>query len=280
MIDSAVTEQRIIVFDLETVPDLGAGRSLLGEDETAADADVRGRLGARYAKQGEDPNAVFVKVPLQKIVCIGALYAQRPDRTAEWSITRSGVGHIGLRSERQLLESFVFSFQDRPAPQLVGFNSSSFDLPVLRYRALALSVAAPELHRSNGRDYWYRFGRDHIDLCDVLSNFGASPRPSLNELSALCGIPPKLEGIDGSRVESFVNSSRIEDVANYCEFDVLSTYLLFLRYMLVVGDLSVENYERSTSSFAEFISSRVEKRPHLSSFVGLNALANTGGSAS
>ena len=217
VIGGAVTEQRIIVFDLETVPDLGVGRLLLSEDDAAADADVRGRLGARYAKQGEVPNSVFVKVPLQKIVCIGALYAQRSSRAAEWNITRAGVGHIGLRTERQLLENFVFSFQDRPAPQLVGFNSSSFDLPVLRCRALALSVAAPELHRSNGRDYWYRFGRDHIDLCDVLSNFGASPRPSLNELAALCGIPQKPDGIEGSRVEAFVNSNRIEDVANYCE---------------------------------------------------------------
>jgi 3'-5' exonuclease len=165
----------------------------------------------------------------------------------------------------------VVSFQDRPAPQLVGFNSSSFDLPVLRYRALALSVTAPELHKSNGKDYWYRFGRDHIDLCDVLSNFGASARPSLNEMAALCGIPQKLDGIDGSLVESFVNANRIEDVANYCEFDVLSTYLLFLRYMLVVGELSVESYQRSISSFDEFILSRVEKRPHLSNFVRLDS---------
>jgi predicted PolB exonuclease-like 3'-5' exonuclease len=269
-----LAEQRIIVFDLETVPDLNVARSLLGEDQTSADADIRHKIGVRYAREGQDPNSVFVKVPLHKIVCIGALYAERADRATGWSITKSGVGHIGLRSEHQLVESFVGSFLDRPAPQLVGFNSSSFDLPVLRYRALALSVTAPELHRSNGRDYWYRFGRDHIDLCDVLSNFGASARPSLNEMAALCGIPQKLDGIDGSLVESFVNSGRIEEVANYCEADVLSTYLLFLRYMLVVGELSVEGFQRSISSFAELILSRVEKRPHLSSFVGFGSAAD------
>ena len=270
-----MAEQRIVVFDLETIPDLAIGRSLLGEPGSSSDAEVRSKLGSRYARDGEDPSVSFVKVPLHKIVCIGALYAERADRTSGWKVTRSGVGHIGLRSERQLVESFVASLHDRPAPQLIGFNSASFDLPVLRYRALGLSIATPELHRSNGRDYWYRFGRDHIDLCDVLSNFGASSRPSLNEMAALCGIPQKLDGIDGSQVEAFINSDRIEDVANYCEFDVLSTFLLFLRYMVVVGELNVEGYQRSLSSFAEFIAGPVEKRPHLSSFIGFDLLAQT-----
>ena len=214
-------------------------------------------------------------MPLHRIVCIGALYAERADRTSGWKATRFGVGHIGLRSERELVKSFVASFHDRPAPQLVGFNSSSFDLPVLRYRALGLSIATPELHRSNGRDYWYRFGRDHIDLCDVLCNFGASARASLNEMAALCGLPQKLDGIDGSQVEAFVSSNRIEDVANYCEFDVLSTYLLFLRYMLVVGELSSEAYQQSLSSFAKFIVDRLERRPHLSSFADFSLAAQT-----
>jgi hypothetical protein len=29
------------------------------------------------------------------------------------------------------------------------------------------------------RNYWHRFGQDHVDLCDVLSAYGASAKPSL-----------------------------------------------------------------------------------------------------
>lgn len=273
-----MVQQRIIVFDLETVPDLIAARALLREESGTSDEDVRSRLIARYTKPGDDPKAVFIKVPLQRIVCIGALYAERSDHSEGWQIAKAGVGHVGMRDEQQLLEGFLSSFQDRPAPQLVGFNSSSFDLPVLRYRALALSVTAPELHRKSGRDYWYRFGRDHLDLCDLLSNFGASARPSLNEMSALCGVPPKLGGVEGGMVESLVSSGRIEEVANYCEVDVVSTYLLFLRYALVAGELTRDSYRQSLEVFGQFINDRAQKRPYLASFAEL-ATSSTGARA-
>jgi predicted PolB exonuclease-like 3'-5' exonuclease len=72
-------------------------------------------------------------------------------------VIRSGVVHVGSRSERELIEGFVHSLAEVPSPCLVGFNSSSFDLPVLRYRAFALAVPAQVIHGSNGRDYWYRY---------------------------------------------------------------------------------------------------------------------------
>ena len=96
----------------------------------------------------------------------------------------------------------------------------------------------------------------------------------------MCGIPKKLDGIDGTQVEAFVNANRIEDVANYCEFDVLSTYLLFLRYMLVVGELSVENHQQSLSSFSKFIADRIGKRPHLASFAESDLLAHASNTVS
>lgn len=157
-----MSEQSAVIFDLETVPDVALGRLLLGADSTESESDVRAQLGEKYAKDGQDPMAAFVKVPLHRIVCVGAIYAQRQGRANPWIVTRSGVGHIGVRSEEQLISGFVDSLSVSPAPQLVGFNSSSFDLPVLRYRAFALSIPIASLHRANGRDYWYRFGRDHM----------------------------------------------------------------------------------------------------------------------
>jgi predicted PolB exonuclease-like 3'-5' exonuclease len=225
-----MSRQRAVIFDLETVPDLSAGRGLLQAGAEIPDGQVRRMLGERYARPGEDPDNAFVKVPLQRIVCIGALYIERIDN-GPWIVARSGAVHIGGRPERELVETFLDSLVEAPPPQLVGFNSSSFDLPVLRYRAFALIVPAPVIHGGNGKDYWYRYGWDHIDICDVISGFGASARPSLAELAALSGIPAKIGGIDGSQVEAMIAAGRLEELAAYCDTDVFVIYLIFLRFL-------------------------------------------------
>jgi 3'-5' exonuclease len=261
-----MSQQRAVIFDLETVPDLTAGRELVKADAEVSDEQVRRLLGQRYARSDEDPDNVFVKVPLQRIVCIGAIYAERAEREP-WIITRSGVGHIGSKPERELIERFMDSLNEAPSPQLVGFNSSSFDLPVLRYRAFALAVPAQTIHGGNGRDYWYRYGRDHIDICDSISGYGASARPSLAELAALCRIPTKTDGIQGMHVESMVVAGRLEEVAAYCDADIFVTYIIFLRFSLVTGWISLDSYASSLENLRRHIGDRLQKRPHLQGYV-------------
>lgn len=261
-----MTVQRAVIFDLETVPDLVAGRELFRGGDNASDEDVRRMLGEKYAKPGEDPIVAFIKVPLQRIVCIGALYAERTDR-GPWTIVRSGVGHIGVRPERELVERFVDSLSEAPSPQLVGFNSSSFDLPLLRYRAFALAVPIQTIHGGNGRDYWYRYSKDHLDICDVISGFGSSARPSLVELAALAGIPAKAGGIDGSKVEAMVALGQFEELAAYCETDVFITFLLFLRLSLVTGATDSAAYSLSLELARGYVAERVARRPHLQSYL-------------
>lgn len=101
----------------------------------------------------------------------------------------------------------------------------------------------------------------------MLSNFGASSKPSLNEAAALCGIPGKVSGIDGSQVEAMVDANRLEEVANYCESDIMTTYLLFLRFGLVTGEMTGDAYQQSLLRFREFIEGRSEKRPHLERYL-------------
>lgn len=262
-------DQALVVFDLETVPDLESARLLLGIDPSVSEAEVRRLLGEKYRKEGQDAKDAFIKLVLHRIVCIGAIYAERPGLGSSWQVSRSGVVHIRHRTEREIVTDFVNSLDGPPAPRLIGFNSSSFDLPVLRYRAFALSIPAVTIHRGNGRDYWYRFGRDHVDLCDLISGFGASLRPSLAELAAIWGMQAKADGVEGSQVEGLVRDDRIEDVAAYCETDVLTTYLLFLRFSLVTGELNPATYKESLVSIRAFIAEREEKRPHLRRYLEL-----------
>jgi predicted PolB exonuclease-like 3'-5' exonuclease len=82
-------------------------------------------------------------------------------------------------------------------PQLVTFNGSSFDLPVLRYRAMVHAIAAPGL---SARPYFHRYTDDAVDLCDILGSFSSQGKVTLHELCRVMGLPGKPDGISGGEV--------------------------------------------------------------------------------
>ena len=120
-------EQSIIAWDLETIPDLAAAARMLDLGK-AAEADVRQALGPSFPKH-----------PLHKIVCIGALVASR--QPEGWRMDALGAPHVGERPEAKLISDFVERI-GQLRPQLITFNGHSFDLPVLRYRAMVNRISA------------------------------------------------------------------------------------------------------------------------------------------
>jgi 3'-5' exonuclease len=235
----------VIVWDLETVPDLrgfAASNDLVGK----SDEQVREAIGDEF------PKRIY-----HSIVCIGALIAHRAhDR---WSVEALGAPHVGERTERQLISAFVDRIA-QSAPQLVTFNGNSFDLPVLRYRALINRVSAPGLSL---RPYFNRYTEDAIDLCDVLSSFSSQSKVTLNELSRIMGLPGKPDKIAGADVERYFREGRIQKIANYCETDVVNTYRIWLRYELFRGRLNDAEFQASEQCLAEFINARASAKTTL-----------------
>jgi 3'-5' exonuclease len=115
----------VIVWDLETVPDLGGfatAHDLVGK----SDVEIREAIGDKF------PKHIY-----HSIVCIGALVAHRePDY---WAVDAVGAPHVRERTEKQLISAFCDKVAELK-PQLVTFNGNSFDLPVLRYRAMVHGV--------------------------------------------------------------------------------------------------------------------------------------------
>ena len=245
--------ERLLVLDLETVPDLAAGRRLLGSTAPEDDAALRAALGARHApRESADPATAFLKPPLHRIGALAALRAERPGPGEPWRPVRLTVQQTADRDEAAILADLERGLGGRPHPVLVGFNTLGFDLPVLRYRALALGVAMPNLLNDGvGRRYCYRFGSDHLDLCDLLSGYGASQRPSLAEAAALVGLTVK-QGLDGAGVEAAIAAGRAAEVAGYCAADVAATWLLFLRFGVAVGLHDAGDARLSADAFAAF----------------------------
>lgn len=244
---------RVVVFDIETIPDLVAGRALMGEAaEGLTDAALREGLGARYAREGQEAATAFLKPPLHAIACLALLVAEREESREPWRVRRLAARHVGDTPEAEILALFERTLAGRPAPILTGFNTSGFDLPVLRYRAIATGVAMPALNGANGRNYGYRYGTDHIDLADRLSGFRASPMPSLAEAAALIGLTAKA-GMHGADVEPAMAAGRGAEVATYCETDVCATWLVLLRFWQATGALGAEPARKSFHAFAEFL---------------------------
>jgi predicted PolB exonuclease-like 3'-5' exonuclease len=260
----------LVVFDIEAVPDFEAARRLLAQPDSTPDAEIRRMLGERYSRDGEDPTTAFLKVPIYRIVSIAALNAKREDGGGSWTVTQIGSRSVGEKTEAEVLLGFVKALPvdgRGTGPILVTFGGNGFDLPLLRYRAFALGVPVPGLHGGGHRDYWHRFGQDHVDLCDVLSSYGASAKPSLAEMAALANIPVKIGGVHGSQVEAYVTAGRLTEVADYCLTDVLATYCVFLRYEMVRGDLTPAHLDTSMDSLRATVQKHVERRPLLSAFL-------------
>lgn len=114
----------MLVWDLETIPDLKGYAAAHGHDGKSDD-EIRELLGEKF------PKHVF-----HSIVCIGALIARREGD--HWTVEALGAPLVGDRTERELIAAFVNKIAELN-PQMVTFNGSSFDLPVVRYRAMVHS---------------------------------------------------------------------------------------------------------------------------------------------
>jgi 3'-5' exonuclease len=238
----------VIVWDIETVPDL-KGFAAANGLEGKSDNEIREAVGDKF------PKLIF-----HSIICIGALIAERHDGV--WHVRVTGAPHIGERPEKELIEGFLGKIAELE-PQLITFNGSSFDLPVLRYRAMVHQAAAPGL---SARPYFNRYSDDALDLCDVLASFSSRARGTLHEICRVLGLPGKGEGISGAMVENYYRDGRVKEIAQYCETDVINTYRVWLRYQLFRGGVTAEQFKASERDLGAHIGERIASKPHLAGF--------------
>ena len=239
----------VIAWDIETVPDL-KGFAAANGLEGKTDEDIRAAMGDKF------PKHIY-----HSIICIGALVAHQDNDG--WHVDVLGAPSVEKRSEKELIASFVDKIAELK-PQLVTFNGSSFDLSVLRYRAMVNGVSAPGLA---SRLYFNRYTEDHVDLCDVLSSFSSQGKATLHEMSRVMGLPGKPSGIHGGEVEKYYREGKIREIADYCESDVVNTYRVWLRYELFRGRLTDAAFQASEANLLEYIRSHANSKPHLADVV-------------
>jgi predicted PolB exonuclease-like 3'-5' exonuclease len=119
------------------------------------------------------------------------------------------------------------------------------------------------------RRYFHRYTDDALDLCDALGSYVPGAKVKLDEICKILGLTGKPEGVDGGRVEEMVLAGQIEEVAQYCESDVLNTYRVWLVYELFRGSITSKQLDWSEGQVRDFIAIRKVANPHLSAAVGI-----------
>jgi 3'-5' exonuclease len=255
----------ILVFDIETIPDVEAGRKLYNL-QNLSDLDTAHALFAlRRAKVGND----FLPHYLQKICAISAVL-NHGSQIKVWSL---GDEHS---DEKELITRF-FAGIDKHTPTLISWNGSGFDLPVLHYRALVHGISAPTYwevgeNQQNFRwnNYLSRFHYRHIDLMDIMAGYQNKAFAPLDDIATMLGFPGKM-GMSGSKVWEQYMDGQIKSIRDYCETDVLNTYCVYLRFELIRGIINQNEYTQQINYLKNYLKNEQDKK-HLQEF--LNHMMN------
>jgi predicted PolB exonuclease-like 3'-5' exonuclease len=250
----------VLAFDIEAIPDVDGGRKIY-ELDGLNDADV---ATAMFNKRREKVGNEFIATHLQQVVAVSAVYRNtHQDKFSVWTLGEES------SSEKEIIQNFYDGI-DKHTPTLVTWNGSGFDLPVLHYRALINGVQAAR-YWDTGQDdsnfkwnnYLSRFHSRHTDLMDVIAGYNNRAFAPLDEIAVLLGLPGKM-GMSGSKVWDQYKKGELSAIRDYCETDALNTYLVYLHWQHLRGDLSDSQLDQEHDVVKEHLA---DAEPHLQEFL-------------
>jgi predicted PolB exonuclease-like 3'-5' exonuclease len=249
-----------MVFDIETVPDTALGEKIFGLEGVEPEDIAKAMVFHQTQKTGSD----FLPLYQHQIVAISVVL-RLGSSLKVWSLGEES------SSEQELIQRF-FEGIERYSPDLVSWNGSGFDLPVLHYRALAHSVSAPRYWENGDNDREFRYNNyqnryhwRHIDLMDVLAAFQSRARAPLDQIATMLGFPGKM-GMAGDKVWDCYQAGEIKKIRDYCETDVLNTYLVYLRFQQMRGVIDNAELEQEYALVREVLGNASSAQQHLTDF--------------
>lgn len=145
-------------------------------------------------------------------------------------------------------------------PQWVTFNGRSFDIPLMELSAYRCGLSVPKWFQDSGyKSPRSRFGGNaHLDLQELLTNYGAARfNGGLNVAAQMLGKPGKM-GLSGDQVQHYYDQGELKAISDYCRCDVLDTYFVFLRCMVLTGKINLEQENELIAHAKEWITKKSE----------------------
>jgi len=231
---------RYLVFDIESVADaeLVAKLRYAGESIEPAEA-VRRYRAELMGKYESDFIPYTFQIPVS--VAVGKV-------TGDLRLADVVVLDEPQFRPHVITENFWRGWEKYRRPTLVSFNGRGFDLPMLELAAFRYGLSVPGWFRSDGKSFEQarsRYNtRSHIDLCELLTNFGSTRfHGGLNLAANLLGKPGKMD-VEGHMVQDLYDAGRLAEINDYCRCDVLDTYFVFLRTRVLMGQLPLDTEQQ------------------------------------
>ncbi len=232
----------VLVFDIETIPDIEGGQAIFDLKGLDDKSTAKAMMHMHQQKTGSD----FLPLHRHKIAAISVLYRGMGDDMDKAVSVRS-LGDENS-TENDLLKLF-FEEIDSHEPEIVSWNGTNFDLLVLRYRALKNNLRLPNHWTEEQGDY------HHTDVKHSLSMHNPEASAPLDHIAKQLGFPGKM-GMDGSQVWDEYQAGNLKGIRDYCETDVLNTYLVYLRYQLMQGEINHEELEQEFTLLRDALESQ------------------------
>ncbi len=236
----------VLAFNIETIPDIDGGQrihQLQGLDDSSTSK-------ALFHLRQQQTGSRKLPLYLQRIASISIVYrGMGEDMNHEVSIRSLGDENS---TEAELLKYFFDEIEQR-TPTLVSWNGTGFDLPVIHYRSLKNNVEASGYWENGDNNnsfrhdnYLSRYHDRHTDLMDVLSSYNESEGAPLNDIALMLGYPGK-QSMDDAQIWDEYLQGNIQSIREYGETGVLNNYLVYLRFQLIRGELTKEQFAEECS---------------------------------
>lgn len=260
-------------FDIEWIPDRCAGEHLCGirQDSPASEMESFQALWKRGGASLENLQP-YLKTVLCRIVTIAGILRETDPNTKEVSLRLislpSDVKDREKWTEAHLIDSFLKAI-GKKKPQLVAYNSTQADLPILIQRGIINGLHQPLFCQRPekpwlGVDYFSNAGDFHIDLAKIVGSYGNTP--SLDEIATLSGIPGKLD-TKGDAVADLWMVGKLDKILQYNETDAFTTHLLWARIVHFAGLLNPDQYIKEQKLVAGLLDQGIaEGKNHFKNF--------------
>jgi predicted PolB exonuclease-like 3'-5' exonuclease len=246
-----------LVFDTESVPD----GKLLGKVKYTEQGLSNEEAIRRAQAEARDRSATgsdFLPVSFQYPIAVCILRVGK-----DFTLQRITCLDAPLFRPREIVRQFWDGLAKLSKARLVTFNGRGFDLPLMELAAFRYGCAGQGYFQTSRN----RFGGNHLDLLDWLSNYGACRLAGgLNLLSKLLGKPGKME-IAGDQVYEMYTQGKVQEINDYCLCDTLDTYFVFLRTRVLAGELTLEREGEVVRQTKTWLETKVPEWPVLTQFL-------------
>ncbi|PHQ36288.1 3'-5' exonuclease [Rhodopirellula bahusiensis] len=223
---------------------------LIFDVESIADGDLISRV--RYSGEDLSPDEAIAKYQAERLEQTGSTFIphtfQVPIAVVVAKVT-SDFRLVDIKSLDEpefrphvITKYFWQGWEMYNMPQWVTFNGRSFDIPIMELSAFRYGISIPKWFDDSGyKSRRNRFSTHaHLDLQELLTNFGAARfNGGLNLAAQTLNKPGKM-GLSGDQVQASYDAGNQKEISDYCRCDVLDTYFVFLRCMVLTGKLELE----------------------------------------